>query len=29
VTDLASADFGRSREAAAARSIRFKLAYVF
>jgi hypothetical protein len=29
VTDLVSADFGRSREAAAARSIRFKLAYVF
>jgi hypothetical protein len=29
VTDRVSADFGRIREAAAARSIRFKLAYVF
>jgi hypothetical protein len=29
VTDLVSAHFGRSREAAAARSIRFKLTYVF
>jgi hypothetical protein len=29
VTDRVSADFGRSREAAVARSIRFKLAYVF
>jgi hypothetical protein len=29
VTDLVSADFGRSREAGAARTIRFKLAYAF